>query len=108
MGRRNNFLGNILGLPWDTKPDKAKEIYMQVYRATSVEEYDQIIDQNYNEFKWNPEAVRIFLKIRDKRDPYAEMGKLIQRRRGVTCLAAVAALYTNSLICTYFVMLLHP
>ena len=105
--KRNNILSNILGLPWDTKPDKAKEIYMQVYRATTVEEYDQIIDQNYNEFKWNPEAVRIFLKIRDKRDPYAEVDRLIRNRRGTMCLVAVAALYTNSLICTYFVTLLH-
>jgi hypothetical protein len=104
--KRNNILSNILGLPWDTDPTKANTIRKQVYRADSIEEYDAIIDSN-REYLRNPEATLIWLKIKDAKDPWEAVEKLCQRRRGTISLVGIAVLYTNSLICTYFVTLLH-
>jgi hypothetical protein len=106
MGKRNNILSNVLGLPWDDDPTKANTIRMQVYRAGSVEEYDQIIDANA-EYMRNPEATRIWLKIKDEKDPWGAIERMVRNRRATISLVGVAVLYTNSLICTYFVTLLR-
>jgi hypothetical protein len=104
MGKRGNILSNILGLPWDTDPTRANTIRMQIYRADSVEDYDTIIDEN-REWLRNPEATRIWLKIKDERDPWAAVERMVRNRRATTTMAAVAALYTNALLCAYFTTL---